>query len=293
MFVHFVCPESPRRRLKRLSGFTLVELLVVIAIIGILMALLVPAVQAAREGARRMSCSNNLHQIGLALHNYHQTHRTFPPGTIEYRNAYRMVYGSSNTGLNFAWSALILPFLEQSAVLGNLDYGHPYDDPVNAEIAAQVLPVYVCPTVPDGSKLRDGMGPCHYGGIAGKQSPSRLGIMLYDVPARAGGKLSGISQAQAIRAADIQDGLTHTLIVAEDSENLDGQWISGGNVFEVAHTVNDGNVSPIDNEIRSQHPGGANSLNADGSVRFLSETITRELTAALCTRAGAEVAEGL
>ncbi len=240
-----------------------------------------------------MSCSNNLHQIGLALHNYHATHKTFPPGTIEYRNAHRIVYQDPDAGLNFAWSALILPFLEQSAVLGEIDYGHPFDAPENAEIAAQVLPVYLCPTVPDGSQLRQQRGPCHFGGISGKQKPSLLGTMLYDTPAWSNGRLSGIRTAQAIRAADILDGLTHTLLVAEDSMNTDGQWISGGNVFEVAHTVNDDDIATIDNEIRSYHSGGANSINADGSVRFLSETMTRELVAALCTRANSEIVDGL
>lgn len=274
-------------------GFTLVELLVVIAIIGILVALLMPAVQAAREGARRMSCSNNLHQIGLALHNYHQTHRTFPPGTIEYRNAHRVVSRNPNAGLNFAWSALILPFLEQSAVLNEIDYAYPFDAPENAEIAAQTLPVYLCPTVPDGYELRQGRGPCHYGGISGKQKPSLLGTLLYDVPTSSNGRLTGVKPARAVRAADILDGLTNTIMVAEDSMNQDGQWISGGNVMEVAYTVNDPAVAVFDNEIRSYHPGGANSINADGSVRFLAETMTREIVAALSTRANGEVVDGL
>ena len=276
----------------RCAGFTLVELLVVIAIIGILIALLFPAVQAAREAARRMSCSNNLHQVGIALHNYHDIHRTFPVGTIEYRNTYLFVFKDPNAGLNFAWSALILPFLEQSAVLGEIDYGSPFDSAVNADIAAQVLPVYLCPTVPDGDELRQGRGPCHYGGIAGRQKPSLLGSLLYDVPAWSNGSITGVKSAQAIRAADILDGLTNTVIVAEDSMNQDGQWISGGNVMEVAHTINDPDVAAIDNEIRSYHPGGANGVNADGSVRFLSETATREVVASLCTRAGGEVVEG-
>ena len=93
-------------------GFTLVELLVVIAIIGILVALLLPAVQAAREAARRMSCGNNLHQIGIALHNYHDTYKTFPPAAIwklEKTGApYTFTAGNQR---NFTWIALILPFI--------------------------------------------------------------------------------------------------------------------------------------------------------------------------------------
>ena len=101
-----------RRKVER--GFTLVELLVVIAIIGILIALLLPAVQAAREAARRSQCSNNLKQIGLAMHNYHDTHRTFPLGSFNLRE----VWPSSGTN----WRALILPYIEQSTVHDQLSF---------------------------------------------------------------------------------------------------------------------------------------------------------------------------
>ncbi len=99
---------------RQKSGFTLVELLVVIAIIGILVALLLPAVQAAREAARRMSCGNNLHQIGIALHNYHDTYKSFPPAAIWKRekNGPGSAYAGAGSHRNYTWIALILPFME-------------------------------------------------------------------------------------------------------------------------------------------------------------------------------------
>ena len=111
----------------RTSGFTLVELLVVIAIIGILIALLLPAVQAAREPARRMQCSNHLKQMGLALHNYHSTHRTFPMGEslIADGQYARYSYGSAMVGSGHAWSGFVLPYLEQKSVYEQLNWSLP------------------------------------------------------------------------------------------------------------------------------------------------------------------------
>ncbi|MFG0295400.1 MAG: DUF1559 domain-containing protein, partial [Maioricimonas sp. JB045] len=109
------CHTSRRR------GFTLIELLVVIAIIAILVALLLPAVQQAREAARRSQCKNNLKQIGLALHNYHDTHGSFPPGYIA-RYVSATDPASAETGPGFAWGTMILPFLDQSPTYNQLNF---------------------------------------------------------------------------------------------------------------------------------------------------------------------------
>jgi prepilin-type N-terminal cleavage/methylation domain-containing protein len=264
---HRLSGRAPRR------AFTLVELLVVIAIIGILIALLLPAVQAAREAARRASCLNNLHQIGVGLHNYHDAHRCFPPGGIEPRPMWP-------AGRQFAWSAFILPFVEQKPVHDEIDFCLAFDAPENAEAAGHVLSMYICPTVPRDSKLVDGRGACDYGGIYGERitSPNNppKGTMLYN---------------RAIRVAEIRDGTSNTLIVSEDGGWHDGQWINGRNVFDQAYAINwePPEAYMIENEIRSDHPGGANGLLSDASARFLSETMDLETLAAICTRAGGEV----
>lgn len=143
-------PPSPS---KRSSGFTLVELLVVIAIIGILVALLLPAVQQAREAARRMQCSNHMRQLGLALHNYHSSHARFPSGYVSY--ATRDGNGPPNTMIDpltwdaapgWGWQALLLPYFEQSQVADKVDYKQPIWAPINAAAVRARIPVLHCPS---------------------------------------------------------------------------------------------------------------------------------------------------
>jgi prepilin-type N-terminal cleavage/methylation domain-containing protein len=251
-------------------AFTLVELLVVIAIIGVLMALLLPAVQSAREAARRSSCSNNLRQIGVALALYHTAHQTFPAGGIEWRPP------NNPAKRQLAWSAFLLPHLEQQKLYEMLDLSKGFDAAENAAGASAVLSVYVCPTSPRGKKLVSGRGPCDYGGIFGERitSPNNppKGVMLYD---------------EWIRLEDIRDGASSTLIVAEDSQWPEGQWINGRNIFDQAFAINA--APPLENDIRSRHAGGAQGVLGDGSVRFLTETMDLKALAALCTRAGREI----
>jgi prepilin-type N-terminal cleavage/methylation domain-containing protein len=262
--------KKKRQASPPLHGFTLVELLVVIAIIGVLVALLLPAVQAAREAARRTQCGNNLRQVGLALHIYHQAHGAFPVGGLEWRP-----YGDT-TKRQLAWSVFLLPHLEQQNLYDTLDLSKAFDAPENAEPAATILSVYICPTSTRGQKLVDNRGPCDYGGIFGERinSPNNppKGSMLYD---------------QWISTAQIRDGTSNTLIISEDSQWPDGQWINGRNIFDQAYPIN---AAPLfENDIRSLHPSGAMGVLADGSVRFLSETMDAEILGGICTRAGGEV----
>lgn len=133
----------------RRAAFTLVELLVVIAIIGILVGLLLPAVQSAREAARRIQCTNNLKQIGLALHNYESAHRTFPPGFIS-RVTGTWPGGGNNpipeAGPGWSNFALILPMLEQSNLHSSINFGLPIADPVNQIARSTNIPAYQCPS---------------------------------------------------------------------------------------------------------------------------------------------------
>jgi prepilin-type N-terminal cleavage/methylation domain-containing protein/prepilin-type processing-associated H-X9-DG protein len=158
-------------RIKR-SGFTLVELLVVIAIIGVLVALLLPAVQAAREAARRMQCQNNLKQIGLGFHNHESAKKGFPPRR----------FSSPDHGYT-GWGLFILPYMEQKALYDSYDFKYDYYDPKNQAVTETNLKVYICPSAPHNPKIPSG-GPV----TEGSANPSKgtvfqvEGFMDYMVP---------------------------------------------------------------------------------------------------------------
>lgn len=262
--------STNRNRFERRAAFTLVELLVVIAIIGILVALLLPAVQSVREAARRTACLNHLRQIGLAMQNYHSSHMTFPVGGTEWRGPF------SPEATQIAWSAFLLPHIEQNNVYQQLNFQSAFDDSVNANAAATVISTYICPSSQRGNQLSEDRGPCDYGGMFGERitSPNNppKGLMVYE---------------QAYAHRDIHDGASNTIIVAEDSDFSDGQWINGRNLFDQAFPIN--SAPEFENDIRSRHPSGANIALADGSVHFLNQTIELRILAALCTRAGGEI----
>lgn len=281
--------ENPCRALRPTSapslrsdrsrgGFTLVELLVVIAIIGVLIGMLLPAVQQAREAARRITCGNNLRQIGIALQNYHSVHQHFPPGGVEFR--FGNARGNGPPQRNLAWSAFLLPQLDQQNVFDRIDFNQAFDSDANAEAAATVLPVYLCPSSQRRSDTNaQSRGPCDYGGIFGERingpnNPPK-GLMVYD---------------QTFSHSDIPDGSSNTLIVAEDSAFSDGQWINGRNLFDQAFAINQ--APAFENDIRSLHPGGANGVFADGHVSFLADSTDLLALAGLCTRAGGEIVNG-
>ncbi len=199
------------RRRKR-SGFTLVELLVVIAIIGILVALLLPAVQAAREAARRMSCGNNLKQLGLALHNYHDTYKTFPPDAIWHGNL-RGTTPNAMTVRNYTWIAMILPYIEQSPLYEQIDFRLPALQELN-RIQVQngpaiglMIPALICPTDVGFNSPPRGIGITSYSGNAGwdhhrrkHRDTWRAGpFTFYDA--------SGIK--------DVRDGTSNTVMLGE------------------------------------------------------------------------------
>jgi hypothetical protein len=238
--------------------------------IGALSGLLLVAVQASRAAAGRLGCANNLRQIGIALHVYHDAERTFPPGAIEPRPLWR-------NGRQFSWSAMLLPHLEMGPLARQIDFRKPFDDPANSFAASNVVPTFLCPSTPRDSPWRKGRGACDYGGIIGERisGPNQppKGIMLFD---------------RGIPIREIRDGTSNTLMISEDSDFPDGQWINGRNVFDQAYPINQ--APHFENDIRSHHRQGANGLFADSSVRFLSETLPLDILSAICTRAGGEAA---
>ncbi len=262
---------------------SLVELLVVIAVIGMMVATLLPAVQAAREAARRAECQNNLRQIGVALHLFHDVRRCLPVGCTDKR-----VAKTNPNGRQFAWSADILPHLEEASLWKQIDYSVPYDSAVNATAAATVLKVYLCPSTARlavgraGALVNDATGTTpyvaaaiDYSGIYGaaQVSPAANGVFLYD---------------HAVKFTDITDGTSFTLALAEDAGRgwtMDGEWINGENIYDVSNLIN----AQQNNEIWSDHPGGAMVLWCDGGSTLMSQTTDVTVLKSICTRAGGEM----
>jgi hypothetical protein len=252
---------------------TLVELLVVVAVVAALAGLLLPAVQAAREAARRVSCQNNLRNVGCALHGHLLARREFPTGCTEWRQP-----GRPGTGRCLAWSSRILPWLEQAGLADRIDFGRPFDHADNAAAAAVPLTVYRCPSADRLDPLVDGLGRTDYGGVTGERitSPNNpeKGVLIHD---------------RGFAEREITDGLSCTAFVGECSAGAwpDGQWINGRNLFDQAYAVN---WPTWEDELRSRHPGGGLALFGDGTVRLLTDSLDVRVLAAACTRAGGETA---
>jgi len=297
---------------KGRRAFTLVELLVVIAIIGILIALLLPAVQAAREAARRTQCSNNLKQIGLALHNYHDTHKTFPIGHIR-----RMVDASGTPDWawtsGYGWGGLVLPFMEQTSLHSQLDFKVSVFDPVNLAVLGTTSPAFAqCPSdpIPEYADPEDAGDSSHliltsnYFGVGGSWGEShREPVAISSSPSYVDADLNGMFSADKnYKIRDCTDGTSNTLLVGESIYHPDAGYKWNGTFVGRAKTkngrpekttalikpggaylINDPrpdlkNVSQF--MYSSRHPGGAQFCLTDGSVRFISETIEHNCTSA-------------
>ena len=291
-------------RALRKQGFTLVELLVVIAIIGILIALLLPAVQAAREAARRSQCSNNLKQIGLALQNYHDTFKVFPPSSV---NDLDPSDGSGADAVS-GW-VFILPFMEAGSVYDLWDFNYNYDNSANAAGRRTPVDGLFCPSKPRTEKASSTVA---YGDYALSNGTGHINESTHKEYWR-----GMFAQNSNCRMRDILDGTSNTIAAGEkrtvQSTSLTSPqyrwgWHATRNMCwpmnqDVVSTgtyefiLYDGSLytgTPTWNDywanFGSEHPGGAQFVAADGAVHFVSETIEMELYKNLGDKADKNVA---
>jgi len=292
------------------SGFTLIELLVVIAIIAVLIALLLPAVQQAREAARRTQCKNNMKQLGLALHNYHDVHRAFPPGWIAVGNGPH----SAHDGLNGAgWGTMILPYLDQTPLYQKFDANVAIHDAVNIPFIDNVLVAWQCPSDPKSDKweIEHESSPgtvlaelptANYIGSFGTDDLHGCENAAGTPPVLPSGqcKSDGVFYHNSkVKIRDITDGLTNTFMVGERRTDPTLGWYStwpgmvaeGEEAFQrilgaADHVPND--RSAHFDDFSSRHVGGAQFTLGDGSVRFISENIDHGLYQSLATIQGGE-----
>jgi prepilin-type N-terminal cleavage/methylation domain-containing protein/prepilin-type processing-associated H-X9-DG protein len=296
--------------MRRRSGFTLIELLVVIAIIGTLIGLLLPAVQQVREAASRLKCSNNLHQIGLALQMYHDRNNGFPPG---YQT--QVATDNSDLGPGWGWAAYLLDDIEQGTIKQQVHFDLQISDPANAAVRVLSVPIFNCPSeIKDGPfTVIDATGApiCDVGRSSYVAMNGVLGVSgdAFD-------NNGAFLRNKNMRIRDIKDGLSNTLFVGERASGMsDVTWtgaVTNGVVPAIRypdpadrllfaeaasalvmahgsrfHLPNNPLVFDAD-AMSSYHRGGVNFLYGDGSVRAISNSIDGLVYEALLTRANGE-----
>jgi prepilin-type N-terminal cleavage/methylation domain-containing protein/prepilin-type processing-associated H-X9-DG protein len=273
-------------RFVRQAGFTLVELVVSIAIVGVLAALLIPAVQASRDAARRTVCKNQLRQLGLALHMYHEVHGCFPPGSYVMGPSFPMQSG-------WGWGAMALPYVEQNGIYEQVNFGLGTGLGGNLSLIALSIPTFRCPS---------------------EIGPDSISCVSLDDPSfeLASGNYCGsegvLSSMSSVRIAQITDGTSQTLMLGErlvqpggpTSLPFTSAWcgqVAFADEYDLRsvpyllpesnHPINGSPTDPLC--FGSRHPQGANFVLADGSCLFLNDGIDSQVFTALGTANGGEI----
>jgi prepilin-type processing-associated H-X9-DG protein len=246
-------PAYPAPRASS-SGPTVAVIVVVAVVVGILclglpvlIALLLPAVQASREAARRMQCSNNLKQIGLGMHNYHDTYMCFPAAVLTDEDGQPMR----------SWRVAILPFIEQAPLHDQYDYSEPWDGPNNRALHSISLPAYDCPSDP------------------GSMAEETSYVMII------GERTIGGTPNETVEMAHVRDGLSNTILAIEVAAS-GIHWMEPRDM--TVDEAIDYITNPEASGQRHAHPGGVNVLFCDGSVHFISQSIDPQTLRLLLTR---------
>jgi prepilin-type N-terminal cleavage/methylation domain-containing protein/prepilin-type processing-associated H-X9-DG protein len=292
---------SPQRR----RGFTLIELLVVIAIIAVLIGLLLPAVQKVREAASRLTCQNNLKQIGLGIHNFYDAQKYLPTSNRPQTN--------STTSPRQGWFIFLLPYVEQDNLYKQYDFTYGWQTPINIPVTATPLKLVQCPSAPNPRQDRDPsvtlwaavVASGDYAALNGVD-PRLASAGLVD---KAG--LGFLPKNMRVTFADVADGLSNTIAVTEsagrpqvwrlgqpvgsppDTYTNGGGWSRPASDITLNGLTADGVSSPGPCALNCAngdafHSGGANFLFGDGSVHFIGQNINIRIVAALVTRGGGE-----
>lgn len=309
---------------RKWAGFTIVELLVVIAIIGTLIALLLPAVQSARESGRRVACQNNMRQLGIAILGFESMHKVLPP------SGWTKAGAGNPAGKYVGWRALILPYVELASLRDVYDFQLHWWEGVNLTLGAAEIEFFLCPSVPDrkiassaiAHDIRPAMtfpkplAPNDYEAIMGVQKVVNPTLYATDATRR-----SAMFRNSQIQMGGIFDGASQTILIVEcaarpltfqrrnpkpEIENDQGiGWVDSEGPFSLDGWNREGTIEgcgPTDcpvainatnfNDPYGFHPAGANFLFADGHVAIFTDDLPLETLAAMCTRAGREAVMG-
>ena len=305
-------------------GFTLIELLVVIAVIAILIGMLLPAVQKVREAAARARCQNNMKQIGIALHNFHDANNVFPA------SGWTQAGPGNPAGKFVGWRPLTLPYIEQQNLQKLYDFNSNWWEGTNPTAAAVPVKIYQCPSVGERKEVLSAVAkpprpamtfanpiaPSDYEAIMGVQ-PGSINPHLLTAIYSADNRWSVMYRNSQTKMTDVIDGTAGTIMVVECgarplvyrksssqsalNNNQGIGWVDSEGPFSFDGASADGSAEGCglscaasmnkrnDNEPYSFHAGGGHFLFADGHVQFIRDSIDIKTFAALCTRAAGEV----